>query len=209
MINPSKSSPYSKEYKNIKQKYYLNYLNKSLVGHIYRRVILFPFFSKFFKKNNKVLDYGCGLGFFINFASKKVDVIGCDINEYFVQHCIDSGLNAKLIKKSDYLPFENNYFDSIFMDNVLEHIEDPRTIIHQIHAKLKKDGLFVIGVPGKKGYESDEDHKVYYDEKLLKDQMQKFKFIFYKNYYLPFFVKSEFLNLHSRSYCLYMVFKKS
>ena len=191
-----------------KKKYYLNYLNKSLLGHIYRRFILFPFFSSFIKKNDVVLDYGCGLGFFLKYVSKKTNIVGCDINDFFAANCNKNKLNAKFIEKGDILPFKNSYFDSVFMDNVLEHIEDPSTTIIEIYNKLKNNGLLVIGVPGKKGFESDDDHKIYYDVHRLKDMLENYKFEFINAYYLPFFIKSKFLDKYFRNYCLYMILKK-
>ena len=117
-------------------------------------------------------------------------------------------LNAKFIEKGDNLPFKNSYFDSVFMDNVLEHIEDPSTTILEIYNKLKNNGLLVIGVPGKKGFKSDDDHKIYYDVHRLKDMLENYKFEFINAYYLPFFIKSKFLDKYFRNYCMYMILKK-
>ena len=107
----------------------------------------------------------------------------------------------------DVLPFKNEEFDSIVLDNVLEHIENPSPILSEIFRVLNKNGLLLIGVPGKHGYTKDDDHKCFYDEINLNELLKKENFILKEFFYTPF--KSKFLNNNLSAYCLYGLFKKN
>jgi SAM-dependent methyltransferase len=64
----------------------------------------------------------------------------------------------------DVLPFADASFDSVLLDNVLEHIEAPTLLLGEVRRVLVPGGRFLVGVPGQRGWESDPDHKVMYDE---------------------------------------------
>ena len=96
---------------------------------------------------------------------------GVDINEHCVQYCQAQNLDAFVLGPGGEIPFPNNSFDSVLMDNVLEHIEDPEPVLKEIIRVLKIDGNLVIGVPGVLGYTKDPDHKVFYDRDNLNQLM--------------------------------------
>lgn len=179
---------------------YTNYLKtRSLKSLLYKFFFVFPRIN--FYLRGLTLDVGCGVGDFLKY---KKNAVGTDINAFNIEFCKQRGLDARLIENGIF-PFESNLFDSVLLDNVLEHIDRPKELISEINRVLKKNGFFVLGVPGKKGYVYDDDHKVFYDEKslnsLLGDNFNHEMF-----FYTPF--KSNYLNFRSRHYCLYGVFKK-
>lgn len=45
------------------------------------------------------------------------------------------------------LPFDNNFFDLIICNHVLEHIADDRSAMSEIYRVLKKDGMGILQVP--------------------------------------------------------------
>ena len=45
------------------------------------------------------------------------------------------------------LPFEDDYFDEIYADNVLEHVENLEGVLKELHRICKRDGLIYIIVP--------------------------------------------------------------
>jgi SAM-dependent methyltransferase len=91
------------------------------------------------------------------------------------------------------------------MDNVLEHISNPGDLLLEIKRVLKPDGIFLIGVPGKKGFDTAPDHKIFYDEYSLINLLSS-DYNFLRSFYTPF--KSNILNRHLNSYCLYSIFRK-
>ena len=179
---------------------YHNYLKQiTLKGRLYRRFFLYPKFNKFFK--GKLLDIGCGLGNLLKFYDNSV---GVDINEYNINYCKKNNLQVFKIE-NDHLPFLDNDFDSVIMDNVLEHIESPDKLIIQIKKILSKDGILIIGVPGIKGFKKDPDHKTFYDIRLLENYLAKFDFYCSKYFYAPF--NFEYFSKYLNQHCLYAIFK--
>ena len=144
---------------------YFNYLNsRSSLGFIYRNFYLYPKIHKLLL--NPVLDVGCGIGDYLKFNR---EAIGLDVNKYNIESIKSKNLNA--IKMNyDEIPFADNTFPSILLDNVLEHIEKPEKLICEMHRVLISEGKLLIGVPGIKGFLADSDHKIFYSEEKLISQ---------------------------------------
>jgi SAM-dependent methyltransferase len=178
---------------------YFNYLkNRSKLGLIYRKYFLYPKIYKYL--NGKILDIGCGVGDFLKLYNH---VSGVDINEDCVNYCIQNGLNVKLMAQ-DVLPFKDNSFNSIILDNVLEHIDNPTNLISEITRVLTPNGILVIGVPCEKGYKYDVDHKVFYDINGIKNLFNN-SFIYYYHFYTPPF--TFLFRTYFRQVALYTVLK--
>ena len=150
-----------------------------------------------------MLDIGCGIG---DMLAYRADTVGVDVNEHNIDYCVGLGLNAKIMRP-DILPFASNEFDSILLDNVIEHIQNPIPLLNEIRRVLDTGGLVLVGVPGFRGWRSDVDHKVEYDEHQLIHCMGQAGFEHSETFYTPFF-RSEWLSHNIRQYCLYGLFKK-
>ena len=127
--------------------------------------------------------------------------VGVDINEYNVIHCIEKGMTAQVMKPN-VLPFSDRAFDSVLLDNVLEHIDDPRPLLDEIHRVLNEHGTLVIGVPGIRGWYRDPDHKVLYDESGLIECMKGAGFDCVELFYAPLW-RSHWLSKTITQYCIY------
>jgi SAM-dependent methyltransferase len=183
------------------KKYFLYLRNRSLLGRLYRKYYLYPRLVKFLK--GSLLDVGCGIGDMLDFRPNSV---GIDINPHNVAFCKRLGFES-LVMHNNKLPFKNLSFDSVLLDNVLEHIESPSLLFEEIRRILKPDGVLLVGVPGIKGFQSDDDHKVFYDEKKLRALAQKNHFNINHFFYTPI-IKSTFLSKHLRQYCIYSQWSK-
>ena len=182
---------------------YFEYLNqRSSLGLIYRKNFLYPRLAR--EMQGKVLDVGCGIGDFLEFYKNAK---GTDINIKNVEYCSKIGLEVSFMENG-VIPHDHESFESAVLDNVLEHVEDPKFLLSEINRILCKKGLLIIGVPGFKGYESDSDHKIFYEEELLKKTLSKNNFNLKKFFYMPLF-KSIFLSKIIRQYCIYGVFIKN
>jgi SAM-dependent methyltransferase len=149
-----------------------------------------------------VLDVGCGIGDFLAF---RQDTVGTDINPRSINWCRGNGHHVEPMLP-DALPFQNEAFDGVVIDNVLEHIADPFPLLAEVYRVLRSGGKAVIGVPGRRGYASDTDHKVFYDEELLVFTMIRSGFRLRRLLPMPF--KSSWLDARLRQYCLYGVFQR-
>jgi 2-polyprenyl-3-methyl-5-hydroxy-6-metoxy-1,4-benzoquinol methylase len=97
-----------------------------------------------------VLDVGCGAGFFGESLIEKYacTVYGVELNTQAAQ-CAEKRLphiiNASI---DDALPLlQDNFFDTIFLNDVLEHLYDPAKTLCQIKRKLHSDGLVYASIP--------------------------------------------------------------
>ena len=182
-------------------KEYNNYLKRrSTLSYLYRNFFLYPTLQK--KLINPVLDVGCGIGDYLRFNKQS---IGADINEYNINELLVSGCKAVLIE-NNILKFEDNYFNSVLLDNVLEHISEPLPLLKEVKRVLKKNGILLIGLPGIKGFKMDKDHKKNYSELCLKNLIEKEGFTRTKSIRMPLNLK--FLSRILSQYCIYTYFKK-
>ena len=184
-------------------KVYGRYLKSiSFKAKIYRKFFYFPMLNRYLEP--PILEIGCGIGGFLEFRKNK-EIVGVDINPELVEECKSKGLSAELMDY-DILPFDDKKFNSVLLDNVLEHIDTPNKILSEINRVIKPNGKLVVSVPGEKGFEHDSDHKKYYDEISLNDKLKMFNFDNVLQFYTPF--KSKWLNKNMRQYCLHGIYKK-
>lgn len=184
------------------KKNYFKYLtSRSLLGFFYRKYWLYPKLNS--KLIGKTLDVGCGIGDFLGF---RMSTVGVDIDPKAVKFCKSKGFLVKLMNVNQ-IPFRDAHFNSIVLDNVLEHIADPKPLLLDISRVLDCKGILLVGVPGEKGYSADSDHKVFYNEDFLKSTLANAGFDCIETFDMPFGFKimSKFI----KSYCIYGVFIKN
>ena len=95
-------------------------------------------------QDSEILDFGCGKGDFIRLTqtiSKKS--IGLELNNENREYLINSGITC--IKSLSEL--NDDKFDLITLNHVLEHLNDPINILVDLQKYLKDDGIIVIEVP--------------------------------------------------------------
>ena len=169
------------------EKHYYSYLRtRSLKSFLYRKYFIYPKYKPYM--NGLLLDVGCGIGEILEYYNNS---IGVDINSECVKFCKNKGLDSRVMEE-DKLPFDNEKFDTLTFENVLEHIKNPNKIIKEIYRVMKYQAHILISVPGIKGFHNDPDHKQHYDKKKLNELFKMNNFQLIKNYYTPF--KSKFLD---------------
>lgn len=98
-------------------------------------------------KGKKLLDIGSGTGQFL-YEMKCLGVKGYGIEpgEFNEEEAKKNGLKIKkgYLKKGMYT---KESFDIITINHVLEHVRNPSEIINESRNLLKKEGLFIVGVP--------------------------------------------------------------
>jgi SAM-dependent methyltransferase len=182
------------------QEYFEYLTNRSRIGLFYRNFWLYPRLCDHLA--GRVLDVGCGIGDFVKFRKQTT---GTDINPETVKFCKRQGLDVVQMD-IDRLPFSSGEFDGVLLDNVLEHIKSPKSLIEEVYRVLKPSGTFLIGVPGRKGYTKDPDHKVFYDQNKLVEIISAYGFTSKTDFYMP--LKSAILDVHLAQSCLYAKFTR-
>lgn len=99
-------------------------------------------------ENFNCFDIGCGWGETLRFLKTKgANVFGVDPAIEAVSYCQEMGINALNSNFSTLNPFKQK-FDFVIMQNVLEHLSTPDTIIDNIITEaLTDNGYLVIDVP--------------------------------------------------------------
>lgn len=112
---------------------------------------MFKYANKY-KPNGKLLDIGCGSGFFINLARKKgYDTYGVELNKDAVNYGKNE-LNLNIVNLDlESANFPSNYFDVVTCSQLLEHIAKPNELLLEINRILKKDGILMLEVPNFNG----------------------------------------------------------
>ncbi|RJR25944.1 class I SAM-dependent methyltransferase [Candidatus Microgenomates bacterium] len=105
------------------------------------------------KKGDKVIDIGCGRGFYINFLSQLnlgLEIFGIDQNEKYLK-VAKKNLGGKKVflnrGNALNLPFKANFFDKVIASEILEHINDDVKALEEMYRVLKPGGIILISVP--------------------------------------------------------------
>ncbi|WP_026462386.1 class I SAM-dependent methyltransferase [Adhaeribacter aquaticus] len=126
--------------------------NKGLINKAYQVVRSITVKQKvelinsFVPAKGKILDYGCGTGYFLSACQKNGwQVAGFEPNAAARQHA--SELLQKEIASENLENFEAGSFDIISLWHVMEHIHQLNETIQQLLALLKPDGFLLVAVP--------------------------------------------------------------
>lgn len=134
--------------KYIDEKFYPGFENK-WDDTLLRNKIL-----KYLKKDYIVLDVGAGRGRVaeMNFKGLAKRIVGVDPDPRVKENpLIDEGF----IGIGNHMSFFNDdMFDLVFCDNVLEHVEKPQEFYKEISRVLKPGGFFISKTPNKYYYVS-------------------------------------------------------
>lgn len=102
----------------------------------------------YFKKDDKLLDLGCGRGELLELVQeKKIKAIGIDGYEPVIEECKKKGLNVACIDMFEYLETEeDNSFDVITCIQVIEHMlpQNIKKLMELAFLKLKKNGILIL-----------------------------------------------------------------
>jgi SAM-dependent methyltransferase len=153
----------------------------------------------------RIIEVGSGIGSGVLGAYPK-NVFGIDINPFAVEYSKNIGLLASVLKPDGSFPAEDASFNACILDNVLEHIENPRSVLDECSRVSKHDGGLIIAVPGIRGFRWDSDHKVFYSEEALRSLDHRWRL--QSLFSVPGFIKSEGLSRRVRQYCLVSIYKK-
>lgn len=135
--------------------------------------------KRYIKKNDTLLDFGCGYQAFFLKNISSIIKLGIGIDAHLKSQNIGTNIILLKYKFQNHLPFNNHYFDKVFMLAVLEHIELSKidTLFKEIFRVLKPKGMLVLTTPASRSKDileflafklgiisKDEigDHKKYY-----------------------------------------------
>jgi len=102
----------------------------------------------YFKKSGKVLDIGCGDGYFLNYLKQKGwQVRGVEISEFAAQKIKEKYDIDIFCGELSQAGYPEEYFDVVSLFEVLEHLPDPSGTLLEVQRIIKKTGLLIMTVP--------------------------------------------------------------
>jgi len=104
------------------------------------------------RREFSVLDLGCGIGSEHCARIRRGDaarVVGVDVDEAARQN---GRLDEVVLYDGQRLPFENASFDIVFADYVMEHIDDPTSLLLEVKRVLRDGGSFHFRTPNRWHY---------------------------------------------------------
>jgi len=112
----------------------------------------------YLNKTDKILEVGCGMGYLTYSLYKEgFNIKGCDISEVAIEKAKQT---YSSIEKDRYFVgdiFEmslnnNEFYDTIILTEVIEHIFEPLVFIKALLKLLKPNGHIIITTPNKSSY---------------------------------------------------------
>ncbi|MEK7616895.1 MAG: class I SAM-dependent methyltransferase [Patescibacteria group bacterium] len=102
------------------------------------------------KNMEKILDVGCGNGYYLNLLNKlgfELILVGIDNDGRALKDArkLIRDNKVKLISaNANKLPLESRSFDKVILSEVIEHVEDEQKVLSEIYRVLKPGGVMVL-----------------------------------------------------------------
>jgi len=116
-----------------------------------RRPFLYRFWTRKIRRisscNGRVLEVGCGLGYFLRYLENELPVIGMDFSMAAIQ-IAKQFLRIPLLQGSaESLPFGEPPFSMIIALDLIEHLPHPEMFLAEARRVLKNDGIIILSTP--------------------------------------------------------------
>ncbi len=116
--------------------------------------------KEWIRPNGITLDFGCGLGVYSNrFKQLGCTTIGFDVEEDRLVEAIPQtdGVNLAI---GEHLPYPNCRFDTVFSNEVIEHVTDDYAVAQEMVRITKMGGHIIIFCPNR--WYPVEQHGIYW-----------------------------------------------
>ncbi len=101
--------------------------------------------AKFLKKNSRMGDFGGTIQSFKLFKKAFPDIEIVSVNMVASQI---KGCDIEVCEDfSEKISFASNYFDVVFLGDVIEHLVEPDKLVIELHRVLKDEGILIITTP--------------------------------------------------------------
>ena len=104
-----------------------------------------------YRKNNRLLDVGCGAGTFLQAAARAGwEGAGVEVSQTAAAHLREHGFEVFCgeLEKAGY---SDGHFDVVIASEVVEHVRDPKAIFGEIARVLRPGGLLWATTPHGRG----------------------------------------------------------
>lgn len=94
-------------------------------------------------ENMSILDVGCGTGHFSQSLSKNNFLVGIDVSPEMLMFAKRKGFNA-IQSSGEKLPIEDNSFDMVISNNVIQVVKDEKIFIEELLRVTKPGGRIIV-----------------------------------------------------------------
>jgi SAM-dependent methyltransferase len=111
------------------------------------------------KKNNKVLDIGCGKGFLVkDLLNLGIDAYGIDVSQYALENCEKEVVGRLKIGSAEKLPFPDNSFDAVISINTIHNLSKSECLkaVQEIERLAPGKGFIQVD-----SYKNEEQKKIF------------------------------------------------
>jgi len=111
--------------------------------------------SKIPKDTKKIVDFGCGEGILLEKIEKyfpSTYTLGIDVIPENIKICEENGLNVLLTEVGKPTPISSGSIDVVLLIEVIEHLEDPITVLNEVYRILKSGGILIILFPNDRAF---------------------------------------------------------
>lgn len=136
-----------------KKEYFSTYANTKSLGHKKRQgifeveIVELEKLIQKLKIGRKILDVGCGGGFFLTSLNDSWKKHGIDINSFAVKYGRDT-FGIDILKGNlREISFSDETFNVVNMRSTIEHLPDPMSELYETHRILRKGGMISICTP--------------------------------------------------------------
>lgn len=109
----------------------------------------------------RILDVGSGRGtFLIDATQHGAHPVGLEMNEGYMEQAYTKAPFplVQVQGNAEKLPFSNRSFDFINVCEVIEHVEDPIKMLHELRRVLALNGIVYLSVPNRYGMKDQHFH---------------------------------------------------
>ena len=101
-------------------------------------------------EGSSILEVGCAHGWFLELANEKYTAVGIEPDRHIFEKTLTKGLKLR----NGYFPDalgDNEVFDIIIFNDVLEHIPDTHKILEAVKNHLACKGFLIVNIPDSSG----------------------------------------------------------
>lgn len=103
---------------------------------------LFKHMLKLLRPHGAILDAGCGTGWLATYVPHE-KIWGIDISPEMIARAKERLHDAR-VGDVEELPYENDFFDTIFARAIIHHLEDPEKGVRELTRVLKPGGRVIF-----------------------------------------------------------------
>lgn len=118
--------------------------------------------------SGKVLDVGCGNKRLQTYLPAAAEYTGLDYNP---------AADMQMDISQDHYPFDDNSFDYVICNAVLEHVKNDDFVLKEIYRVLKPGGTLYVSIPFMQPYHADPDDYRRYTAYGLEAKLEQHSFI--------------------------------